>query len=238
MKDWYKEDKNAKNKRRGDQKRSSVATPTQRAVMFVEQTPGGELAARLRELFLRIEPTLGFYVKVVEKVGRSLQGLFPLTTLREGMSCGRGQECITCYQGAEVLPDCTRQLVLYENVCTRCVPGAASKDQLKEEELNAGEHPVIYVGETSRSILERAKEHWAGCGKSQEDNHKFRHQSLMHSGESAKFTMRVVESLQSALSRQVSEAVRIRRRGGLGSIMNSKSEYNRCHITRLRVEEE
>ena len=35
----------------------------------------------------------------------------------------------------------------------------------------------------------------------------------------------------------MSEVVRVRRRGGLGSILNSKSEYNRCHITRLRVEE-
>ena len=74
---------------------------------------------------------------MVEKAGRSVQGLFPLTTLWDGTSCGREQECITCYQGAEVLPDCTRQSVLYENVCTRCVPGATSKEQLKEEELNA-----------------------------------------------------------------------------------------------------
>ena len=127
--------------------------------------------------------------------------------------------------------------MLYENVCTRCVPGATSKEQLKEEELSAGEHPVIYVGEISRSILERAKEHWAGCVKKKEDNHMYRHQSLVHGGEPVKFTMRVVGSHQSALSRQVSEAVRIRRRGGLGSILNSKSEYNRCHITRLRGEE-
>ena len=34
------------------------------------------------------------------------------------------------------------------------------------------------------------------------------------------------------------EAVRIRRRGGAGEILNSKAEFNRCHITRLVVEEE
>ena len=32
--------------------------------------------------------------------------------------------------------------------------------------------------------------------------------------------------------------MRIRRRGGIGNILNSKSEYNRCHIARLRVEDE
>ena len=36
----------------------------------------------------------------------------------------------------------------------------------------------------------------------------------------------------------MTEAVRIRRRGGLGNILNSKSEYNRCHVARLRVEDE
>ena len=50
--------------------------------------------------------------------------------------------------------------------------------------------------------------------------------------------MKVIGSFRSALSRQVSEAVRIRRRGGAGSILNSKTEFNRCHIPRLRLEEE
>lgn len=39
-------------------------------------------------------------------------------------------------------------------------------------------------------------------------------------------------------SRQISEAVRIGRRGGESRILNSKAEYNRSHIPRLRVEEE
>ena len=40
------------------------------------------------------------------------------------------------------------------------------------------------------------------------------------------------------MNRQIREAVRIRRRGGAGSILNSKAESNRCHIPRLVVEEE
>ena len=64
----------------------------------------------------------------------------------------------------------------------------------------------------------------------------YRHQQLVHGGEGAKFTMKVVGSHRSALSRQISEAVRIRRRGGESRILNSKAEYNRSHIPRLRVE--
>ena len=67
-----------------------------------------------------------------------------------------------------------------------------------------GEHPVVYVGETSRSIVERSREHWSGYLKNHEDNHMVKHQTMVHGGEPAKFTMRVVGSHPSALSRQVS----------------------------------
>ena len=50
--------------------------------------------------------------------------------------------------------------------------------------------------------------------------------------------MRVVKYYKSALSRQIGEAVRIRRRGGAGNILNSKAEFDRCKIPRLIVEEQ
>lgn len=77
-----------------------------------------------------------------------------------------------------------------------------------------GDKAVLYVGETSRSILERSREHWDGYKKQKQDNHIWKHQMMEHNGEQANFTMRVVGSHRSALSRQVGEAVRIRRRGG------------------------
>ena len=49
--------------------------------------------------------------------------------------------------------------------------------------------------------------------------------------------MRVIKFYQTSLRRQVGEAVRIRRRGE-GCVLNSKSEFNRCRITRLTLPEE
>ena len=49
--------------------------------------------------------------------------------------------------------------------------------------------------------------------------------------------VRAVKFYKSALSRQLVEAVRIRRRGGQGSILNSKSEYGLCRIPRLVLKE-
>ena len=43
---------------------------------------------------------------------------------------------------------------------------------------------------------------------------------------------------KTALARQIMEAVRIRRRGGAGAILNSRAEFDRCRIPRLVLEQE
>ena len=86
-----------------------------RAVIFVDQPPYGELARRLRELQTRLEPTMGYRVKVVEKTGRTIQNMFSQTNIWRGVQCGR-KECITCTQSLEELPICTRSRVVYENI--------------------------------------------------------------------------------------------------------------------------
>ena len=47
------------------------------------------LAMYLRELFLRLEKTVGFSIKVVERSGGSLQSMFLLNNLWDGSSCGK-----------------------------------------------------------------------------------------------------------------------------------------------------
>ena len=59
---------------------------------------------------------------------------------------------------------------------------------------------------------------------------------MIHPRTEPDFIMRAVHYPRSALERQLGEAVRIRRRGGEGSILNSRSEYNRCYVPRLRLE--
>ena len=82
---------------KGAQRGGSVE-PEQKTVLFVEQSPGGELAKRIRESLRRMEPTLGFKVKVVERTGRSLGSKFPLNNLWAGVKCGC-EDCVTCEQG-------------------------------------------------------------------------------------------------------------------------------------------
>ena len=140
-----------------------------------------------------------------------------------------------CSQGTEKLPNCKKSSLVYENVCLQCNPGADTGKELREVRSDT---PTLYVGESSRIVFERSREHWSAWRSKKEDSHILKHQMAEHGGSSSpKFVMRVVRHYRSALSRQVGEAVRISRRGGAGSILNSKSEYNRCRIPRLVMEE-
>ena len=154
-------------RRKEEDKISNTCTP--RSVLFVEQTHGGELAMRLRELFQRLEKTVGFLIKVVERSGGSLQSMFPLNNLWDGISCGRTDDCTTCYQGLEEPPNCKKQLVLYENICAVCVPGAKGSKPVEDKDMDPSK-AVLYVGESSRSIQERSKEHWANVRGRKEDS--------------------------------------------------------------------
>ena len=165
---WFKKHKKRgeqqSNGRNGEQRSTKWGSKNTRelevkTVLFVEQSPGGELARRMRETLKGMEHTLGFRVKVAERTGQSLGSKFPLNTLWDGMKCGR-EDCTTCEQGLEELPPCTRMNLLYENICTRCNPGAKGKGELEELKDDI---PTVYVGESSRSVYERSKEHWRGA---------------------------------------------------------------------------
>ena len=54
--------------------------------------------------------------------------------------------------------------------------------------------------------------------------------------EPPQFKFKVVASFKDALTRQVSEAVRIELRGA--GVLNSKSEYSRCRIPRLTIDQD
>ena len=93
----------------------------------------------------------------------------------------------------------------------------------------------VYVGESSRSIYERAKEHQADKESHSEDSHQIKHWLIDHQELLAppKFNFKIIKTFQDPLSRQLSEAVRIELRGE--NILNSKSEFNRCKVPRLKI---
>ena len=120
------------------------------------------------------------------------------------------------------------------NVCSICNKGAGAKEQVVQNNLDV---PSIYVGESRRSIKERGGEHWTSYKSKAQDSHILKHQTNHHPGKEPKLILRVSSFHKSALEQQVTEAVRIRRRGSQGAVSNSKSEFDRCKIPRLVLEE-
>ena len=129
------------------------------------------------------------------------------------------------------MPDCTRRSIVYESICIKCNPGAMRAGPLLVPEASI---PSIYVGESSRSIFERSGEHWRSYSKRNPDSHIWKHHLIHHGGEGEPEMMfKIVGNYRTALTRQITEAIRIRKRGT--SVLNSKGEYDRCRIHRLTI---
>ena len=90
------------------------------------------------------------------------------------------------------------------------------------------------MGESARSIYERASEHRKDAEDNSEDSHMVKHWRISHPELPIypAFKFKVIGSYRDALSRQVAEAVRIELRG---EVLNSKSEFNRCKLPRLTI---
>ena len=202
--------------------------PPTRSLLFVDNTANGELARRLTEAEKKLGEDTKYRVRIAESAGDALGVLLPSTNPWGPMDCGR-KDCVPCGQEDERRLDCRRRNILYENVCQlRHQEDGKEKKDRKDER-------GVYIGESSRSMHERAKEHVADRVSMQEDSHMLKHWLCDHPDllEPPKFKFRIIRSFQDPLTRQLAEAVRIERSGE--GILNSKSEFNRCRIPRLKI---
>ena len=193
----------------------------------------GLLAKLLQEVEDRLARTTGYRIRMVELSGSKLCHLLPNTNPWSGQDCGR-EKCVTCGQGGERLIECKRRNILYESECTVCNP----VDAMKEKEADLGKRQGVYVGESSRSIHERALEHNGDYQGQKDDSHMMKHWLTSHADLDAPpaFRFRLVRSFPDALTRQISEAVRIDLRGE--GVLNSRAEFSHCRLPRLVIEQE
>ena len=94
------------------------------------------------------------------------------------------------------------------------------------------EDPTIYIGETARNLFTRTKEHISNYKYKKEDSFILNHQVEKHASLPAEFS--VTDRFRDCLSRQVSEAVTIRRSGP--NVLNSKSEWHQPASFRVQSE--
>ena len=91
------------------------------------------------------------------------------------------------------------------------------------------------MGESSRSLYERTKEHIKDGRDKAEDSHIAKHWEQCHAGEDMpEFRFKIVRSFKDSLSRQVAESIRIDLRGE--NVLNSRTVYSRNRLPRLELE--
>ena len=214
------------------------------SVMFLEYTAHGELVRRLQTCEDRNSEVTNRRVKMVEQGGTQLRHLLPNTDPWSGSRCPR-DDCPTCTQGGKETrkDNCFRRNILYEARCGLCVDkreqelkeehGRKTKKKRKFGELFEEEN--VYVGETSRSIYERSKEHLKAGRERQENSFIAKHWQDCHPElqEPPEFRFKIVRFYKDPLSRQVGESVRIDMRVG---VLNSKTMFSRNTLPRLVLE--
>jgi hypothetical protein len=80
---------------------------------------------------------------------------------------------VVCNQQDENQPDCRRRNVLYENQCQACKVDV--KDGNSKKDMSKKDGKGTYIGETSRSLYERSKEHQKDRDDREEDSHQVKH---------------------------------------------------------------
>ena len=132
---------------------------------------------------MRVKHIVGFNAKVVERAGQKLRNTLSNSNPWKGSSCGRG-DCFTCEQEDDHTMECRKRNVIYENICNLCNPREEKEKKKSWEELeDKREEPSIYVGETSRSIAERAKNHVKDMEGNVDDSHMLKPGEYSHGGE-------------------------------------------------------
>ena len=207
-------------------------------VVFVPSTKGSMLVKSLREEEDRMEILTGFRVKYQEAGGSPLSNAFD-KNLGAGQPCGR-LECPICKQ-VGTGEDCKSRNITYESKCKLCNPTTSPQEE-NEDVHPSGRPPIpregIYIGESSRSIHERAIEHVRDAKTFSTKSHIVKHWMTSHPSlpSPPEMEFSVTGRFRDCLSRQISEALMINNSPDI--LLNSKGEYGHNSVSRLVVQED
>ena len=216
-----------------------------KAVMFVPYTTNSELAKQLREAEEKLLNLTGYKLKIVERAGTKLEDMLPKSNPWQGKDCGR-ELCLLC-ETKQITEenqnqDCSKRSVVYEMWCMSCYKEDEDKIKMKysdnPEKMEEEKRKIKkykYIGESARSVFERALEHQLGFNTLNKNSYMLKHTIEKHEGEEleqGRFGIKILKATRSAFERQILESVLLQENVD-HFLLNSKAEYNRCAIPRL-----
>ena len=179
-----------KNKRHSWSSRGGYIAP-----IFIPATPNGELAQMLRTV-AENEAQEGLKFKVVESGGRSVVQQVQRSNPMATPGCDNA-DCVACKPGRGAGGNCLKPNIQYEFRCKLC-PDTDS---------------CVYIGESSRNLYTRGKEHEQKFRSKKNNQESFmkKHQEERHAGLNTNFEAKVTGVFRACLTRHVSEGVSLRR---------------------------
>ena len=103
-----------------------------------------------------------------------------------------------------------------------------------ECQLCPDENKSVYIGETSRNLYKRSKEHISRYRAGTTTSFMVKHQASKHQGDDPSYKAKVTASTRDCLTRQVREAVLIRRTQV--NVLNGKTEWHQPALFRIQSE--
>ena len=239
---WFqpRKKKEARGPRNQKKMTQKVEVPTV-SVLFCPQTPGGQLARNIQKVENRIAKIVGERIKVVERGGRMIKDILHKSNPWKGGRC-QSKDCLPCVNG-DGSQDCYQRNSTYTITCLEhrdSKSGSEDADDDMETKTESQRELFIYGGETSRVLRLRSQDHVSSYRKMEDKSVLWDHAQKYHDGRlDVKFQMKVHKTWDTALSRQVGEAVLIKRMEEdiKINVLNRKGEFNRCHITKLECPE-
>ena len=185
---------------------------------LVPPTPNSDLANALK-IIADSEAEAGVHFKIIETGGLSLKSVLQKSNPLETVGCD-STDCLPCKQGRGEGGQCEGCGVNYQIECQLCPDGQKS----------------LYIGESSRNLYSRSLEHLRNYRQGSPNSFMLKHQNSKHGGEEAAFQAKVTARTRDCLTRQVREAVLIRR--SQVPVLNSKSEWHQPGLYRVQQEVE
>ena len=207
--------------------------------MFITHTHHSELAGDLRDTENKFEQMTDMRLKLVEKAGTKIGDILTDGDPWSGQNCTR-IKCWLCATklktGKNLRQECNKRNLVYETYCMSCEE-RDGKQRGEEGENEENQTKLYkYLGETCRSVWERAGEHLADLKSLNPTSHLLKHILDRHETENweeIEFGIRVVKFTRTPFERQILEAVKIPQERQDHFLLNSRSEYNRAEIPRL-----
>ena len=182
------------------------------APIFIPPTPNSELARALKAI-ADSEAEAGVHFNVIETGGLSLKAVLQKSNPLGTAGC-ESPTCLPCKHGKGVGGNCRGCGVNYKIQCQLC--------------------PAVYIGESSRNLFTRCQEHLNTFKSEGANSFMKKHQDQDHRGVEPVYTAKVTSLTRDCLTRQVREAVLIRR--SQVQVLNSKSEWHQPALFRVQQE--